>query len=107
LGMEGEGLEKRRRKLSDSAIAGPKEVSNSRLAIIFLYDLCRKALSEPFRAPFVAFDALCTARIEARRDPQQLLASTWIELRHGDGTRGQAGMEVKGSLTRIDGQGGS
>jgi hypothetical protein len=56
--------------------------SNSRSALTFLYDLCRKALSECFSAPEVAFDTTCTARIEARHDPLQLLAATWVELRH-------------------------
>ena len=57
--------------------------SNSRLALIFLYELCRKVLSEPSCAPFVVFDTICTARIEARHDSLPLLASTWVELRHG------------------------
>jgi transposase len=50
--------------------------SNSRSILKILYKLCRKALSEPFRAPFVAFDATCPARIEARLDNQQLFVST-------------------------------
>jgi ABC-type glycerol-3-phosphate transport system permease component len=43
--------------------------SNSRSILKILYNLCRKTLSAPFRAPCIAFDATYTARIEARREP--------------------------------------
>src|SRR5688500_11755302 len=81
--------------------------SNSRSILKILYNLCWKALSEPIRAPFVAFDTPCTVSIQARRETPQLSVSPWVELRHGDGTRGQIYLEVRGSLTRIDRQDGS
>jgi hypothetical protein len=81
--------------------------SNSRSLLKILYDLCRKALSEPFCAPCVSFDATCTARLELRLTSQQLFASTEVELRHGQGARGQTDSQLRGGLTRIDRQGRS
>jgi hypothetical protein len=81
--------------------------SHSRSILKILYDLCRKALSEPFHTPCVAFDATCPARAKARRDTQQLLASTEVELRRGHGTRWQTCLELRGSSTGIDHQGRS
>ena len=69
--------------------------SNSRFILKIPYDLCRKALWEPFRAPFVAFDTPCTASTKARRETPQLFVSPWVELRHGHGTRWQTGSELR------------
>jgi choline dehydrogenase len=51
------------------------DISNSRPILKILYNLCRKTLSVPFRVPCIAFDAPCTARSEARREPPQLWVS--------------------------------
>ena len=81
--------------------------SNSRSILKILYNLCRKTLSVPFRAPCLAFDATYTARLAARREPPQLWVSIEAECRHGYGTKGPLGLELRGSLTGIDRQGGS
>ena len=51
-------------------------ISNSRSILKILYNLRRKALSEPIRAPFAAFNTPCTASTKARRETLQLLVST-------------------------------
>src|SRR5262249_16615689 len=81
--------------------------SNSRSNLKILYNLCRQTLSAPFRAPCIAFDAPCTARIEARRVPPQLWGSMEAEFHHGHGTRGATCLELRGALTGIERQGGS
>src|SRR5215831_7899981 len=81
--------------------------SNSRSLLKSLYTLCRKTLSASFRAPCIAFDATCTARIEARREPPQLWGSMEAEFHHGHRTRGPTCLELRGSLTGIERQGGS
>jgi hypothetical protein len=61
--------------------------SNSRSILKIPYELCRKGLSAPFRAPFVVFGTTRTANTKARRETPQLLVSTWVEFRRGHGTR--------------------
>jgi uncharacterized protein (DUF433 family) len=78
---------------------GQEEIraSNSQSILKILYNLCRKTLSAPFRAPCIAFDATCTARIEARRELPQLWVSMKAEFHHGHGTRGPTCLEWRGS----------
>src|SRR5207244_7498814 len=90
-----------RRFVSDLTPATP--ALSSRSYATYVGRLSRSAL----RAPGVAFDATCTSRIEARYDPLELLASPWVELRHGYGTKWQTCSEVRGCLTRIRRQGRS
>jgi hypothetical protein len=42
---------------------------------MFLYELCRKALSAPFDDPFIALDAAGIAKIDAILDTKPCLAS--------------------------------
>jgi hypothetical protein len=48
--------------------------SNSRSARMFLYELCRKALSAPFDDPFIALDAAGVAKIDAILGTKPFLA---------------------------------
>lgn len=49
-------------------------ISNSRSARMFLYELCRKALSAPFDDPFIALDAAGVAKIDAILGTKPFLA---------------------------------
>ena len=105
--MRPEPFSRRHQRRHHHLLTDECESSNSRSILKILYNLCRKTLSAPFCAPCIAFDATCTARIEARREAPQLWLSIEAEFRHGHGTKGATCLELRGALTGIDRQGGS